>query len=192
LLHCPDLQLLCCCHRFTLDCASYVRPLSFQARTIFPNKALIEASRAAIWNRDKIVVTISAGIWFVNAVVIIQGKSRHLPSHRRPAISRGHYIYQGLRGSVININLIEFRHSKLIYLQARDAWVPSSSCTAINTEENKPNIVVSLVLDMILLLTMLAGLLRLRRGGDGRFGVIRFLWNQVGSCGPFSVVLTID
>ncbi|KAH9964916.1 hypothetical protein BC827DRAFT_899486 [Russula dissimulans] len=117
--------------------AWYTLQLIFSYFVVVIASLLIVLRIAAIWNRDKIVVTISAGIWFVNAVVIIQGIAR-----------------------------------------ARDAWVPSSSCTAINTEENKPNIVVSLVLDMILLLTMLAGLLRLRRGGDGRFGVIRFLWNQ--------------
>ncbi|KAH9964914.1 hypothetical protein BC827DRAFT_1374775 [Russula dissimulans] len=169
-----------------LDVTSHINcQVWFTFQLIFSYSVVVIASLlivlriTAIWNKDKIVVTISAGIWFVNAVVVIQGKSRHLPSHRRPAISRGHYIYQGLCGSVININLIEFRHSKLIYLQARAAWVPSrSSCIAINTEENKLNLIVGPVLDTVLLLTMLAGLLRLRRGGDGRFGVIRFLWNQ--------------
>jgi len=92
----------------------------------------------AIWNKDKIVVTISTGLWFVNAAFITQG-----------------------------------------IVRARSAWVSSrSSCTVINTEENKLNIIVTLALDMVLLLTMLAGLLRLRRDGSGRFGVARLLWIQ--------------
>jgi len=83
-------------------------------------------------------VTISTGLWFVNAAFITQG-----------------------------------------IVRARSAWVSSrSSCTVINTEENKLNIIVTLALDMVLLLTMLAGLLRLRRDGSGRFGVAQLLWNQ--------------
>ena len=159
-----------------------MRLLPFQARITFSNGALIEASRIAVWNKDKIIVTISAGLWVVNVATITQGKSYHLPSHRCSAISYKYWIHQGLCGSVINIGLIDFRQPKLIYLQARSAWVSSrSSCAILNTEENKLNIIVTLVLHVVLLLTMLAGLFRLRRDGSGRFGIAQLLWNQVGS-----------
>lgn len=52
-----------------------------------------------------------------------------------------------------------------------------------NTESNKPNIIVTLITDIILLLMMLVGLLRIRREGGGTFGLGRLLWKQVISTG---------
>jgi hypothetical protein len=43
-----------------------------------------------------------------------------------------------------------------------------------------PNIVVGFISDLALLLTMLVGLIRLRRDGGGTFGMGLFLWKQVG------------
>jgi hypothetical protein len=48
-------------------------------------------------------------------------------------------------------------------------------------QSNKMNIIVSLASDVILLLIMLVGLLRLRLE-IREFGLGRILWNQVGSC----------
>lgn len=48
-----------------------------------------------------------------------------------------------------------------------------------NTESNKPNIIVTFIADIILLLIMLVGLLRIRRQGGGTFGLGQLLWKQV-------------
>ncbi|KAF8481575.1 hypothetical protein DFH94DRAFT_400751 [Russula ochroleuca] len=61
----------------------------------------------------------------------------------------------------------------------RSVWVPAQKqCVVYDTESNKPNIIVTLITDIILLLIMLVGLLRLRRYGDGTFGLARLLWKQ--------------
>jgi hypothetical protein len=54
----------------------------------------------------------------------------------------------------------------------------SSSCVIINMQSNKINIIAQLTSDVILLLIMVAGLLRLRLE-IGDFGLGRILWNQV-------------
>jgi hypothetical protein len=51
----------------------------------------------------------------------------------------------------------------------------------LNLETSKANIIVTLATDIILLLIMLIGLLRLRVQGAGMFGLWRLLWRQVGS-----------
>jgi hypothetical protein len=50
----------------------------------------------------------------------------------------------------------------------------------LNPESSKLNITVLLVTDIVLLLTMLVGLLRLRSDGIGTFGIGQLLWKQVG------------
>jgi len=50
-----------------------------------------------------------------------------------------------------------------------------NACVLLNPESNKLNIIVSLVSDVVLLLIMLFGLLRLRLG----VGLGGILWNQV-------------
>jgi len=50
----------------------------------------------------------------------------------------------------------------------------------LNSESSKLNIIVTLIADIILLLTVLVGLFRLRRNYGGRFGLEHLLWNQVG------------
>jgi hypothetical protein len=49
-----------------------------------------------------------------------------------------------------------------------------------NSDVTKLNVIVTFVTDIILLLMMLAGLLRLRMGGGGMFDLGSFLWKQVG------------
>ena len=60
-------------------------------------------------------------------------------------------------------------------------------CIVVNTESTKLNIIVTLVTDVILLLIMLVGLLRIRRYGCGKFGLGYLMWKQVG----FSVALAL-
>jgi hypothetical protein len=54
-----------------------------------------------------------------------------------------------------------------------------NTCILLNPESIKPNIMGSLITDVILLFIMLIGLLRLRFGGGDRVGLERVLWNQV-------------
>jgi hypothetical protein len=69
-------------------------------------------------------------------------------------------------------------------LQIRATWEPTHSvCVVLNTEVTTKTILGVLVSDVVLLLTMLVGLLRLRVYGT-MFALGKFLWRQVGS-GPF-------
>ena len=52
-------------------------------------------------------------------------------------------------------------------------------CIVVNTESTKLNIIVTLITDVILLLIMLVGLLRIRRYGCGKFGLGHLMWKQV-------------
>ena len=49
----------------------------------------------------------------------------------------------------------------------------------LNFEATKLNVAISLITDVVLLLIMLAGLIRLRLRGGGALGLGRMLWNQV-------------
>ena len=53
------------------------------------------------------------------------------------------------------------------------------SCIVLNTEDNKPNIVVTFISDVILLVIMLIGLLILRRESGVTCPLGELLWNQV-------------
>jgi hypothetical protein len=65
--------------------------------------------------------------------------------------------------------------------QLRAAWVPAQSvCEVLNTESSIQTVVAMLVTDVVLLITMLVGLLRLRPYGT-TFGVGKLLWMQVGN-----------
>ena len=50
----------------------------------------------------------------------------------------------------------------------------------LNTEDNKPNIIITLVADIVLLIVVLIGLFRLLHDSSGSFGLGRLLWKQVG------------
>ena len=61
------------------------------------------------------------------------------------------------------------------------------ACDFINVETSKLSLSSLFATDMILLLIMLAGLLRLRRSGAGTLDLGRLLLKQVGDSGfPFS------
>ena len=65
-------------------------------------------------------------------------------------------------------------------MQLRATWsVEKDTCILLNAETSKPNIISSLVTDIVLLLIMLKGLLRSRIGGGSAYGVGRILRNQV-------------
>ena len=60
-------------------------------------------------------------------------------------------------------------------------WEPEqSACDVLNTESGSKTVIVTLVTDVVLLLTMLVGLLRLRQHGN-MFALGQLLWNQVGN-----------
>ena len=69
----------------------------------------------------------------------------------------------------------------LIHMQLHAKWnafLPG--CIVFNSHSSKLNIIVTLIVDTILLLTVLVGLLRWRSDGLGMFGIGRLLWKQVG------------
>jgi hypothetical protein len=64
-------------------------------------------------------------------------------------------------------------------VRLRSTWNPEQKrCVLHHTESNKPNIIATLITDIMLLLIMLVGLLRLRRYGMGSFGLAQLLWKQ--------------
>jgi len=61
----------------------------------------------------------------------------------------------------------------------RAGWDPDQGfCVVSNVESNQPTMIVMLITDVVLLLTMFVGLLRLRRRGGGTFELGRLLWKQ--------------
>lgn len=52
------------------------------------------------------------------------------------------------------------------------------TCVVINSEEIKPNIIITLITDVFLLVTVLVGLLL--SDGSRSFGLGRLIWKQVG------------
>jgi len=65
--------------------------------------------------------------------------------------------------------------------QVRSVWEPEvKTCIVTNVEICKVSIVSCLIADIILLLIMLAGLLRLRIHGSGSYELWNLLWKQVG------------
>jgi len=64
-------------------------------------------------------------------------------------------------------------------LRLRASWVPSQgTCMSHNVQSNKPTSIATLVSDVILLLIMLVGLLRMRIYGGGTLHLGRLLWTQ--------------
>jgi len=64
-------------------------------------------------------------------------------------------------------------------VRIRSTWDPALQlCIVLNTEKNKPSIIATLITDIILLLIVLIGLLRLLRDCGGSFALGRLLWKQ--------------
>ena len=79
--------------------------------------------------------------------------------------------------------------SKLIHLQLRSVWNPVQRlCLVLNSDDNKSNIIAIFITDIILLLMVLVGLIRLRYHGGGTLGLGRLLWKQVAFRGFPSMV----
>ena len=79
--------------------------------------------------------------------------------------------------------MIMFNHLAVLPYrkQIRSVWEPvAKSCIITNIDTCKISIVSCFVADIILLLVMLAGLLRLRRRGGGSYDLWHLLWKQVG------------
>ncbi|KAF8498242.1 hypothetical protein F5888DRAFT_233792 [Russula emetica] len=65
------------------------------------------------------------------------------------------------------------------FVRARDSWSNElDGCILLNPESIKPNFMGSLIADVVLLLIMLVGLLRLRFGAGDALGLERVLWKQ--------------
>ena len=54
------------------------------------------------------------------------------------------------------------------------------TCVIPNSEDIKPTLISTFITDTVLLVTMIAGLFRLRNNSSCAFGVGRLLWKQVG------------
>jgi len=64
-------------------------------------------------------------------------------------------------------------------IRLRSAWSPeANTCVLLNLETTRPNIIASLVTDVVLLLIMLIGLLHVRIEASGTFILGRVLWKQ--------------
>ena len=64
------------------------------------------------------------------------------------------------------------------------------TCTVLNLENTLPSTLAILFTDIVLLVTMLIGLFRMRVKGAGELNLAHFLWKQVRSC-QFSVSVLI-
>ena len=64
-------------------------------------------------------------------------------------------------------------------------------CVVLDTERSKDNIIALLVSDVVLLLTMIVGLLRLRKDGT-LFGLGKLLWRQVGRAHSPSLITYVS
>jgi hypothetical protein len=68
-------------------------------------------------------------------------------------------------------------------------WVPAmSTCVISNIHSTKLNMISTLITDVVLLLVMLIGLLRLGFHESGVYGLGHLMWRQVG-CPHFSLVV---
>jgi hypothetical protein len=96
------------------------------------------------------------------------------------------FLYRYHTGEYSHHSHRVFGICRLIGLQLHAAWVPTQSvCVVLNTESTRKNVTATLVTDVVLLLTMLVGLLRMRLHGNSMFGLAEILWRQVGNAAPF-------
>ena len=67
-------------------------------------------------------------------------------------------------------------------------WSPeATTCTLLNLETNKPAVISTLATDVVFLLIMIIGLLRMHLEVDSVFALGRVLWKQVRSGGSLWV-----
>ncbi|KAH9964960.1 hypothetical protein BC827DRAFT_1374802 [Russula dissimulans] len=126
--------------------------LGFAAATL-----LIVLRIVAIWNKNKAVVRIAIGLWITNVAFLIQGRSLSLPTNMSPKQTR--FVTGAIR--------------------LRFAWFTDpKECLVQSVKSFQLSLIVALITNIVLLLTVIVGLLRLRYSGGGSFGLQRFLWNQ--------------
>jgi len=78
---------------------------------------------------------------------------------------------------VINVGFLILGIARL--RATRTTYIPEVQiCVISDTERSKPTIIVTLITDVILLVIMLVGLIRIRQYGGGAFGLGRLLWKQ--------------
>ncbi|KAH9985894.1 hypothetical protein BJV74DRAFT_548942 [Russula compacta] len=142
------------------NCQAWVvSGLSLGYVTIAVSSLLIILRIIAIWNKNRVVVAISTGVWVTNVSFIIRGES--LP-----------FLFLGAgipykRGFVSGL------------LRVRAAWVPGQqSYIVYNIETSKLSIITTLITDVALLFIVLVGLFRMRLQDGGPFGIGRLLWTQ--------------
>jgi hypothetical protein len=71
-------------------------------------------------------------------------------------------------------------HSRLIPSQVRFVWLPEQrACASSNVDGIGLALIITLLTDILLLVIVLVGLLRVRRSGGGSFGLQGVLWKQV-------------
>ncbi|KAH9964958.1 hypothetical protein BC827DRAFT_902809 [Russula dissimulans] len=111
----------------------------------------------AIWDKNKVVVRIAIGLWITNVAFLIQGRSLSLPTNMSPKQTR---FVTGV-------------------IRLRFAWFTDSrECLVQSVKSFQLSLIVALITNIVLLLTVIVGLLRLGCSVGGSFGLQRFLWNQ--------------
>jgi len=91
--------------RFAINCPSHVcLYLYFRATTTSLVEALIMVVSIAIWNRKKLAVWISLGVWGCNVAFLIQGKSLLCNCNRsgNPCLTR--FGTRCCAGEIFNLN----------------------------------------------------------------------------------------
>jgi len=152
---------------------------SLHATTHFPKYVLMGLSSFAIWDWNKVIIAISVTVWVINLAFQLIGElTVFIPCDSQRMWSDTRYHQSKWSLSITRLFC-------LIHKQIRAVWVPAArACAITNVETCKGFYVNLLATDVILLLIMLVGLQRLRRGDSGRpaFDLVYLLWKQVGRC----------
>ncbi|KAF8498212.1 hypothetical protein F5888DRAFT_1634126 [Russula emetica] len=107
----------------------------------------------AVWEKKKVALAIASGLWLVNLGFLISCES---------------FLLLLSPGIPIDV----------VLCQVRAIWNPvARNCLVTNVETAQPSLISLFVTDLLLVLIMLAGLLRLRRGSGGA-RLWRLLWRQ--------------
>ena len=136
-------------------------------------------------------MAIAMGAWFTDVAFLIYGKFTPSPLHflKVEENSCARHICLGI--TQVSITRVFGACLTTHCLQLRATWVSTqSACVVPNTENSKITVIATLVSDVVLLLTMLAGLLRLRQYSSNMSGLCQHLWRQVGSAASRSLTPT--
>ena len=135
----------------------------------------------AIWNMNRIAVAIAMLAWSTNVAFLILSKSTFVQRIVKLICPGFLYRYDPCEYMPPDFGLHNFpTHC----LQLLAAWVPEQGvCQVLNVQTSEKSVIVLLISDVVLLLMMLVGLLRLRIHGN-MFGFRKLLWNQVGNTAP--------